>query len=162
MEELLISVGVRTTVVDQCQYGMSDREGNPIKKPTKFATNSECLCEELHKRCHGRGGSCTRRAGGHHVVCNGQRAKDAAIYHFKLCRAILTGFRNQMIRDGKCEVGMIGLQYETEVCDIPLLHVGLTGGVYKVDNATGETFHDDLTGQPLDPVLVRAARRKEL
>ena len=126
MAELLALAGVRTTVVDQCQYGMTDKDGSPIKKPTKFATNSDCLCDSLATRCRGSGGACTRRAGGQHVVCNGQRAKQAAIYHFKLCRAILVGFRNQMIRDGKCEVGMVGLHFEQETYDLPLLHVGMT------------------------------------
>ena len=87
--------GVRITVVDQCQYGMEDKNGDPIKKPTTFMTNSDAMCSELEQRCGGRSGECSRPGGGRHVVCNGFRAKMAAIYHFKLCKAILTGMRNQ-------------------------------------------------------------------
>ena len=38
----------------------------------------------------------------------------------------------------------------------------MTGDMFKVDNSSGEMFHDDLTGQPLDAGLVHEARRKEL
>ena len=33
----------------------------------------------------------------------------AAVYHFKLCRAILVGFRNQLRRDGVCKDGFVGM-----------------------------------------------------
>ena len=140
---------------------MEDKNKEPIKKPTQFANNSECLCDELRKRCSGTGGQCGRKAGGRHVLCKGQRAKLAAIYNFKLCRAILAGFRKQMTMDGRCEVGMIGLQPEAERCDeMPLLHVGFTGAVYKVQAERENVYHNDLTSQLLDPVLVKEARRK--
>ena len=31
------------------------------------------------------------------------------MYHFKLCRAILVGSRNQLKHDGKCKDGFIGM-----------------------------------------------------
>ena len=31
------------------------------------------------------------------------------MYHFKLCRAILVGFRNLLQHDGKCKDGFIGM-----------------------------------------------------
>ena len=48
----------------------------------------------------------------------------------------------------------------TEV--LPILHIGLNDHVFNVECDMDPVFKDDLTGQILDPVLVRAARKKEL
>ena len=101
--------GIQTVVGDQCQYEASDKYGNPIKKPTKFMTNRLHIGYALGQRCSGRLGQCSRRRGGTHALCNGETAKAAAIYPFALCRAILTGFRNQMIADGCLARGSVGL-----------------------------------------------------
>ena len=155
--------GVFKTTVDQCQYGMEDEDGSPMRKPTTFMTNSACLVESLNKRCGGRGGSCTRPTGGRHVVCNGRRARMAAIYHFKLCKAILVGFRNQMVKDNRCKSGFVGLTESFEDEPDPLLHIGMTEAeVCSMQESGGEEFRDDVTGQLLRPDLVREARRKEL
>ena len=154
--------GVFRTTVDQCKYGMEDNLQQPIKKPTSFLTNSTCLVEELSTRCGGRHGSCDRVAGGRHVVCSGKRAIMAAIYHFDLCRAILVGFRKQMVADGKCRDGFMGMMAEPWD-DMPILHVGMTSAdVDKAVQNGEEVFKDDMTGQVLSPELVHAARRKEL
>ena len=92
---------VRVVVGDQCQYNAQDRRGAPIKKPTKFMTNSPAIAEQLEKRCRGRLGLCSRPSGGSHALCNGRTAKEAAMYLFDLCRAILRDFRNQMLIDGR-------------------------------------------------------------
>ena len=56
--------GVTIALGDQCQYGAADSLGNPLRKPTKFTTNSRCIGEALGKRCKGRGGDCSRPRGG--------------------------------------------------------------------------------------------------
>ena len=92
----------------------------------------------------------------------------AAVYDFKLCRAILVGFRKQLQKDGLCKDGFVGMLEATmEREDVPatlpcLLFSGENGQVLKVQVSNGETFRDDLTGQALNPELVRAARAKEL
>ena len=90
--------GVVKTTVDQCQYGMRDTPGN-----------SSCMAESLSSRCNGRSGNFSRQGGGSHAECSGKRARLAAIYHFKLCKAILVGFREQMKADGKCREGIVGM-----------------------------------------------------
>ncbi len=45
---------------------------------------------------------------------------------------------------------------------VPLLHVGLCDHILDVEIDGGVVYRDDLTGQVLDPKLVRAARQKEL
>ena len=92
--------GVQIVVGDQCQIGAVDKDGGPIKKPTKFMTNCRGIAESLSTRCQGRGGACSRGEGGRHVLCNGKMARLVAIYPFYLCRAILTGFEVEMERNG--------------------------------------------------------------
>ena len=103
MQKLMDEEGIETATCDQCLYGSADAEGAPIKKPTMFLTNAPELAKELRLRCSGRGGDCSRTQGGKHAQCRGKTARAAAIYHFKLCKAILRGFRNQLRRDGVCQ-----------------------------------------------------------
>ena len=57
----------------------------------------------------GRDGACSRTEGGRHVQCRGKVARKAAVYDFKLCRAILMGFRDQLRVDGLYKDGFIGM-----------------------------------------------------
>ena len=84
----------------------------------------------------------------------------AAIYHFKLSRAILVGFRRQLKADGICKYGCFGMM-EAEPT-VPLLHVGLCDHILDVEIDGGTVYRDDLTGQVLESKLFRAARQKEL
>ena len=158
--------GVEVATGDQCQYHAADRDGAPIKKPTRFMTNSPHVAKALSKRCAGKLGWCSR--GRRHALCNGQRAKDAAIYPFELCRAILTGFRDQMVADGRLQRGCVGLNCvmwdggEPRADEDYYVAGGSDGHILKFAVAGDEKFVDDLTGQPLDPILCRAARRKEM
>ena len=92
----------------------------------------------------------------------------AAIYHFKLCGAILIGFRQQLQADGVCKDGFIGTlearQEKSEVVPsvVPLLHAGLGDHILDVEVDASPVYRDDLTGPVLDGKLVRAARQKEL
>ena len=92
----------------------------------------------------------------------------AAIYPFDLCRAILTGFKAQIRCDGRMSPTSVGLQslmgsdMEDEV-PLTMLEAGNSYDEllrFKVDNE--EVFLDDLTGQQVDPALVREARAKEM
>ena len=90
-------------------------------------------------------------------MCSGMTALKAAIFPLKLCRAILEGIRNQMLKDRRLESGLIGIQaLLDDDTDKELMHVG--DHRLKHD----QKFFDDLTGQPLDPELVKKARAKEL
>ena len=109
MESIMKDDGVIKVTCDQCMYGFADDGGAPVKKPTSFMTNAPELARELNARCNGRGGLCGRPEGGTHAQCRGRTARMAAIDHFKLCRAILVGFRNQLKVDGVCRDGFIGL-----------------------------------------------------
>ena len=92
--------GVDRVTGDQCQYGQATSQGEPIRKPTGWMSNSECILNELGARCTGQGGACSRPDGGRHVQASGAVGKAAAIYPFALCRAILEGMKKQLKRDG--------------------------------------------------------------
>ena len=165
MQKLMEESGVERTVCDQCMYGCKTLEGAPVKKPTQFVTNSPELAKKLGVRCTGRGGACSRPSGGAHVQCRGKVARRAAVYDFKLCRAILVGFRNQLRVDGIYKDGFIGiLEDRGERPDlVPMLCLTASdGSILRVQVQDSEVFKDDLTGQLSPPDLVRAARKKEL
>jgi len=160
--------------MDQCQYGQVDENGNPVKKPTGWLSNSRCILEALSKRCGGRQGWCDsgdemRK----HTPCYSKVAANAAIYPFKFCRAILRGFIEEMKQRNRWDA-MANLvmppthsyrdfgfmesdcKPEKNFEDVMSLLIMLIG------KYNGAQFTDDLTGQPLDPRLVRIARSLEM
>ena len=94
IEEVMDRQGVEVSTADRCQYGQQE-DGLPIKKPTKFMSNSEEILRKLAKRCAGRDGWCSRKAGGRHKHAEGSTTSKTEIFTFQLCKAILQGFRRQ-------------------------------------------------------------------
>ena len=74
----------------------------------------------------------------------------------KLCRTILEGIRNQMAVDRKFSHDSVGINVVYDDLEAEILKVK------KEDAGKEEQYFDDITGQPLDPCMVQAARRKEL
>ena len=164
VQEVLHMDGVDVVHGDQCQYGQVNGNKQPIKKGTGWMANSKEILRALRKRCKGRGGECS--AGGRHAPCTGRDATRAAIYPFKLCRAILEGLRNQLRTDRKMAAGVHGMGCDVEL-DVLMqeqceewFNVRIADELNVADNQVH--YKDAITGQPLDPVLVKAARSKEL
>ena len=109
IQRLLARDGVDRVVADQCQHGQEIEDGDPLKKPTGFLSNSAEILRVLERRCKGRKGLCSREAGGRHALCNGKVARRAAIFHAKMCEAILEGMRSQCVADGLLKNGEVGL-----------------------------------------------------
>ena len=102
----------------------------------------------------------------------------AALYHFKLRKAILVGFRYQEKADGTYKDGFVGLtesgqereamavmsvQIAPEVVDDKVYRLkDKNGSIKNVRIGSEVMYRDDLTGQILDPDLVRIARAKKL
>ena len=164
MEKILEEKGVTSFTCDQCVYGCEAEDGSLIKKPTSVMSNAKKFTKELTARCHGRGGQCGRPDGWIHKQCRWKTARLAAMYHFELCRAICVGCRRQLQHDGKCRDGFVGmLESGMENLEVgPILQIGYSGHVFEMKVDDENIFRDDLTGQVLDPTLVRAARKKEL
>ena len=139
-----------------------------MKKPTRWLSNSPCVLQALSRRCQGRGGLCSRPQGGHHVTVSGKESRRSQFFPFEVCKAILAGFRKQLVEDGRLVIGVAGIQRpEEDLSDVQLERIARRTVVaedgkelFKV--AVDEEFRDSLTGQLLQPELVRAARRKEL
>ena len=99
----------------------------------------------------------------------GSEARRSQEFTPETCRAILQGFRRQLVYDGRLSLGIVGIQRpEEKLTDVQLGRiVGRHAGEFHEDvdvlvaEASGE-FVDALTGQPLVPELVRAARRLEI
>ena len=84
----------------------------------------------------------------------------AAVYPVKLCKAILTGLRDQLRSDGVVIDGIVGM-HEMHDEHVEQTCVNVDGHALRFDNGEGP-FFDDLTKQELSTPLVKAARRKEL
>ena len=94
------------------------------------------------------------------------RAKAAAIYPFRLCKAILEGFSTQLMIDQKLVRRIHGLHCDVET-DLVLQDQCQEWMNDKATNELNvmqqtERYVDAVTGQPLIPALVRAARSEEL
>ncbi len=161
---------VEETVGDQCQYGQQTAEGEPIKKGTRWLSNSPCILEALNRRCSGRGGKCSRASGGTHQTVSGHRvARQSQEYPVKLCKAILMGCKRQLIKDGSFTVGVVGLRPPGNACEewdlehqcMRLLNLEVEQAeLLKADG--GGVFRDSITGQVLRSDLVRKAREEEM
>ena len=55
----------------QCQYGAESDKNNPVRKATRFMSNSSYILDELSRRCSGLNGDCSRSGGGRHQHCLG-------------------------------------------------------------------------------------------
>ena len=99
-------------------------------------------------------------------MCNGERAKQAAIYPFALCRAILRGFRDQMVADGRLQPGSVGLNCvmldggDERLVETRYIAGDADGNVLKLNIASDEKFVDDLTGHALDRLFVEQLAKR--
>ena len=137
-----------------CAFGMTsvDEHGRGhVLKPTTFMTNSSHLARKLDKQCN--------RNHRHVHLMNG-RAKDAAIYPDQLCNEICKGIREQIDHDefikrlpSKIVQSVSKVHFDINSIDINSIHN---------DEPDAEYYVDDVTGAPLDPKLVKEAKRVEM
>ena len=78
-------------------------------------SNCEDILDQLHRRCKGKGGYCTRPKGGMHQLCNGKKARRAAIFQRELCEGVLIGLRNDLTRQRRMKNNE---QFCTDGCGI--------------------------------------------
>jgi len=75
--------GVEHIDMDQYQYGQEDEHGNPVKKPTRWLSDSRHILAAISQRCGGKDGWCNslglwRR----HAPCYGKVAAEPPYIHF--------------------------------------------------------------------------------
>ncbi len=94
MTTFMDEIGVDTIAVHTCRFGMEthDEKGDePIKKPTGVLSNSAFVRDQLSRKC----------LGGHgHVALLGGRARACQVYPNKVCRAMLTGIKQELVHSG--------------------------------------------------------------
>ena len=167
MQQVLNLPEVETVLGDRCQYGQESKDGEPVRKCTRWMSNSTCILRALSKRCYGRGGACSRRKGGRHREVSGAEIKRSQEYPFELCKAILLGCRRQLVEDGRLVLGVAGVQrYEERMTDKQLEAAVRRVVDFEEDRTEREDlvelnsaeqqteFRDALTGQVLVPELV--------
>ena len=135
-----------------CQYKLksADAEGSGLAmKPTKFMTNSMCVAKQLSKRC--KTGTTVHR----HVPLTCGRAEGAAKYTNELCRAICQGLIEQKDLDRS------GLMCLGEIQNVTVQDLKEKGWEDK-GHEEDTMATDDVSGEPLDPTLVKAARALEV
>ena len=118
--DVLAQEGVDRVVGDQCQYGQTDSGGAPLKKPTFWMSSSRHVLESLRQRCLGRNGGCSSGGGSQrHGSTTGRAAREAAVYPFRLCKAMLLGLHRQLRAEGKLRDGEVGVQalFDDEVLE---------------------------------------------
>jgi hypothetical protein len=139
--------------IDMCAYGMNSWGENgeksvPVREPTKFLTNSECMCKYLNNVC----------SGGHdHVALRNNRAVHAAVYPPRLVKATCMGVRDQFdmmgvdvndwVGNSDCCRRIMEIEDESDCIELP---------------GVGITFWDDVNGKVLDTEGVRKARQDEI
>ena len=137
-----------------CAFGMTsaDEHGRGyVLKPTTFITNSSHLARKLDKQCN---------KNHRHVHLMSGRARDAAIYPDQLCNEICKGIKEQIDHDefiqrlpSKIVKSINSIRAEINNIDINSIHN---------DESDAECYFDDVTGAPLDPKMVKEARKVEM
>ena len=172
VQAILKDSRVGRVVGDQCQYGQQTSAGQPIMKPIGWMSNSPAILQQLAKRCGNRAGQCNRAEGGRHAVASGKIAREAAVYPFRLCRAILRGCQKQLRLDGRLGQGSHGMQaqYDEEIQTFieeaqAMEQESDTVEILawnKAHQQAAKVIRDAISGQPLDPSMVHAAMKLEM
>ena len=142
--------GAGSIEMHQCQFGQCDETGRPVKKPTRWMSNSTCILDHLDVKCSGTKGWRSRNEEQElHRPAFGKVAQQAAIYPFQLCKAILVGLRKELIRSGRMSAslnllapvrllpGDEPLEVADELCQILASLQSHSGMPDAVDSSTG-------------------------
>ena len=142
---LMGKTGVMRTELDQCEFGLvsKDEHGEaPAMKPTSLLTNSVEVDRMMHRKC----------GGGHrHVHLMAGRARAAAHYPAKFCRALCKDMKRQARVDASDLMS-------TKIFESFGDEVGTVTHVPE----KWQRYWDDISGKELVGDLVRAAREEEL
>ena len=171
MVKLIKKPSVRTVISSMCRFGMQStfQDGSPglVAKPTRFATNSEYLSQELDVQCE---------KDHEHAHLMGGRAAAAQVYPPALCKAVVVGIKKQIKEDSRWmeaqedtkDVMLLEIDVSDDedcpsLCDDDSddLEVNLNSEVSSCGSDDWEA-EDDVHGGSLDPEGVKAARKVEM
>ncbi|CAK0896231.1 unnamed protein product [Prorocentrum cordatum] len=153
----LVLPGVEVGRGDQCAFGLAvaDAHGDRLaKKPTGWMSINKLALEEVCMRCPNDAGIGSRHE---HSTFVGRNMRVAERCPVKLPRAIPRGLRRHL--GNKKVLTLSALDVGPNVGDE---EIGLEDFVGRWRDTLRTEFYRDLTGLPLDPTLVKAARRREM
>ncbi|CAK0805864.1 unnamed protein product, partial [Prorocentrum cordatum] len=157
VKDVMALPGVEVGRGDQRAFGpvVADAHGDGLaKKPTGWMSNNKEVLDEVCKRCHNDIGIGSKHQ---HSTFVGRNMRVAERCPVKLLRAILRGLRRHL--GNKKDLALSALDAGPNVDDE---EISLKDFVGRWRDTLRTEFHDDLTGPPLDPTLVKAARRLEM
>ncbi|CAK0826156.1 unnamed protein product [Prorocentrum cordatum] len=157
VKDVMALPGVEVGRGDQCVFGLvvADAHGDRLaKKPTGWMSNNKEVLDEVCKRCPNDTGIGSRHEQSTFV---GRNMRVAERYPVKLLRAILRGLRRHLSNEKV--LALSALDAGPNVDDE---EISLKAFVGKWRDTLRTEFYDDLTGLPLDPMRVKAARRLEM
>ena len=145
---------VQVVKMDMCAFGMTtkDKEGEGlVRKTTKMMTNGPEVAIRIARRCTNTKKGEARNDEHRHVMLINGRARQAQVYPRALCRAICEGVSAQKKMDCRNRVLIDAMSMEElYAMGVDELH----------EDVEYEAF-DDVSGEPLEPGLVKAAGKKE-
>ena len=155
VQKLMAMEGVIVVESPMCKWHMmsEDNQGAGfVKKETRWVTNSPEVAKIIEGKCSG-----SHR----HVHLVNGRARHAQVYPPKLVSAILKGIRNELRKAGE-------LNELKEATSGPSPD-GISNDpteelqpIFEEVNEHGGPYYDSVTGMPLDPAKVQAARKEEM
>ena len=164
--ELMMEDGVGVTTFDMCQFGMvatKDGKEGPVQKTTRIMSNSREVLKRINVRCPNKGGPGERHQ---HVVLEGGLTRKAQVYPKAFCKTICEavaaekrlralGLVAWSLED--MELAIDSLQQDKRYGDNP-------GQELHEDELSFDAYvaQDDVSGEPLEPKLVKVARREEI
>ncbi|CAK0882798.1 unnamed protein product, partial [Prorocentrum cordatum] len=157
VKDVMALPGVEVGRGDQRVFGLvvADARGDRLaKKPTGWMSNNKEVLDEVCKRCPNDTGIGSRHE---HSTFVGRNMRVAERYPVKLLRAILRGLRRHLSNEKVLTLS--ALDSGPNVGDE---EISLKDFVGKWRDTLRAEFYDDLTGLPLDPTRVKAARRLEM
>ncbi|CAK0792782.1 unnamed protein product, partial [Prorocentrum cordatum] len=149
--------GVEVGRGDQRAFGLvvADAHGDRLaKEPTGWICNNKEALDEVCKRCPSDTGIGSNHE---HSTFVGRNMRVAERYPVKLLRAILRGLRRHL--GNRKVLALSALDAGPNVGDEEISLKDFAG---RWRDALRTEFYDDLTGLPLDPARVKAARRLEM
>ncbi|CAK0860738.1 unnamed protein product, partial [Prorocentrum cordatum] len=157
VKDVMALPGVEVGRGDQCAFGLvvADAHGDRLaKKPTGWMSNNKEVLDEVCKRCPNDTGIGSRHE---HSTFVGRNMRVAERYPVKLLRAVLRGLRRHLSNEKVLTLSALdaGPNVDDE-------EISLKDFVGKWRDTLRTEFYDDLTGLPLDPTRVKAARRLEM
>ncbi|MDP7559816.1 MAG: reverse transcriptase domain-containing protein, partial [Planctomycetota bacterium] len=169
MVELMMTEGVEAVNVDMCQFGMKavgkDGEG-PVRKRTKIMSNSKEVLKRIERKCPNEGGTGERHE---HVHLEDGRTKQAQVYPREFCRAVCEGIAAEK------RIHALGLEAKPILSLSDMQQIAQKAGVRIGDGEdASKALHeetdenewmvavDDQSGEPLEPRMVKLARKEEI